>query len=153
MKDSTNTATLTQTKHRTWQFTITVKLPTTLLSQRRLSDREDRWFVRGVWEAIWEQVEQPALNKKLPALARMGWGNQRSSPPLTMWPIRGLMKSGVSRHNVAKWVAFPAWTQIAHAYWLSHGESHGNDNVRRSRWIRRYNNSPSYVTSNMAAAP
>ena len=27
-------------------------------------DREDRWFERGVREAIWERVEQPSLNKK-----------------------------------------------------------------------------------------
>ena len=27
-------------------------------------DKEDRWFERGVREAIWERVEQPALNKK-----------------------------------------------------------------------------------------
>ena len=32
-----------------------------------------------------------------------------------------------------------------HAYKLSRGESHGNDSVRRSRQIRRYNNSPPYV--------
>ena len=27
-------------------------------------DKEDRWFERGVREAIWERVEQPALNKR-----------------------------------------------------------------------------------------
>ena len=27
-------------------------------------DKEARWLERGVWEAIWEQVEQPALNTK-----------------------------------------------------------------------------------------
>ena len=27
-------------------------------------DKKDRWFERGVREAIWERVEQPALNKK-----------------------------------------------------------------------------------------
>ena len=27
-------------------------------------DKEGMWFERGVWEAIWERVEQPALNKK-----------------------------------------------------------------------------------------
>ena len=29
-----------------------------------IPDKEDRWFERGVREAIWERVEQPALNKK-----------------------------------------------------------------------------------------
>ena len=27
-------------------------------------DKEDRWFERGVREAIWERVEQPALDKE-----------------------------------------------------------------------------------------
>ena len=27
-------------------------------------DKEERWFERGVREAIWERVEQPSLNKK-----------------------------------------------------------------------------------------
>ncbi|XP_072037121.1 uncharacterized protein [Amphiura filiformis] len=27
-------------------------------------DKEDKWFERGVREAIWERVEQPAINKK-----------------------------------------------------------------------------------------
>ena len=27
-------------------------------------DREERWFERGVWEAIWERIEQPSLNKR-----------------------------------------------------------------------------------------
>ena len=27
-------------------------------------DREERWFERGVREAIWERVEQPSLNKR-----------------------------------------------------------------------------------------
>ena len=44
-----------------------------------------------------------------------------------------------------------AWCKSA--YGLSRGESRGNDNVRRLRQIRRYNNSPPYVAVNMAAAP
>ena len=39
-------------------------------------DEEDRWFGRGIREAISERVEQPALNKKgallLPNVASMG---------------------------------------------------------------------------------
>ena len=27
-------------------------------------DREDRWFERGVKEAVWERVEEPSLNKR-----------------------------------------------------------------------------------------
>ena len=27
-------------------------------------DKEERWFERGVREAIWERVDQPSLNKK-----------------------------------------------------------------------------------------
>ena len=27
-------------------------------------DREERWFERGVREAIWERVEKPSLNKR-----------------------------------------------------------------------------------------
>ena len=63
---------------------------------------------RGIHEAIWERVEQPALNKKrtlFSAVARIGWGDQTSFLQIIMWPIRGLMKSGVSRCNVTKWVA------------------------------------------------
>ena len=41
---------------------------------------------------------------------------------------------------------------ITRAYWLSRDESHGNNYVRRQFCqIKRYNNSPPYVTGNMAA--
>ena len=72
-------------------------------------DRGDRWFERGIQEAIWEWVEQPALNNKgglsLPVVARLGWGNQMFYSPFVTWSIRGLIKSGVTRCNIAKWVA------------------------------------------------
>ena len=47
----------------------------------------------------------------------------------------------------------PGELKIMHAYRLSHGELRDNDDVSRSRQIRRYNNSPLHVTGNMAAAP
>ena len=45
---------------------------------------ELNWIERGVREAIWERVEQPALNKNgrgfpFSAMAYIGWDNQRSS--------------------------------------------------------------------------
>ena len=43
------------------------------------------------------------------------------------------------------WVAFPLKTSIMHASRLLCG----NDNVRRSRQIQRYNNSPPYLMVNM----
>ncbi|XP_072041165.1 uncharacterized protein [Amphiura filiformis] len=46
-------------------------------------DKEEKWFERGVREAIWERVEQPAINKKgdsLSTAARLGPGFAGSSP-------------------------------------------------------------------------
>ena len=74
-------------------------------------DKKDKWFERGVQEAIWEWVEQPALNKKRDLRFQLShaWDEVIRGLPRRLshdhWPIRGLMKSGVSRCNVAKWVA------------------------------------------------
>ena len=60
----------------------------------------------GVREAIWERVEQPAVNKKggLRFQLSHAWDEaiRRPSSSFITWPIRGLMNSGVSRRNVAK---------------------------------------------------
>ena len=46
-------------------LTTTAKLPTTLSNQEVvILDKECMVRVRGVQEAIWKRVEQPALNKK-----------------------------------------------------------------------------------------
>ena len=48
------------------------------------------------------EAESPFLFRvPLPAVTRMGWGYQSSSLPTVTWSIGGLMKSGVSRRNVA----------------------------------------------------
>ena len=51
------------------------------------------------------------------------------------WPIRGLMKSGVSRRNVAKWVAnlVPVFDSITILYYISTG------------WIIYINKSSKYL--------
>ena len=71
-------------------------------------DKEARWFRRGVREANWEWVEQPALNKKGGSVfSCRTHGMKRSEvfPAVYHVTNQRLMKSGVSRRNVAKWVA------------------------------------------------
>ena len=54
---------------------------------------------------------------------------------------------------VKREMSFPRGLKSRTYHWLSRGESRSNDNVRRSHQIRKYNNSPPYVTGNMATAP
>ena len=58
-QDSTSTAAPAQTKHRTQQFTITVKASNQSFKPEEvvILDVEDRGFERDVREAIWERVE------------------------------------------------------------------------------------------------
>ena len=80
---------------------LEIKFCNSLLATLRLETPD---FIRPLIGHVINGGE--ALNKKggtsLPAVARMGWGDQTSPPPFITWPIRGLMKSGVSRRNVAK---------------------------------------------------
>ena len=67
----------------------------------------DSWKRRSLFlfRAGCSTCSQMASRTLLSAVTCMGWGNQRSLPPFVRWPIGGLMKSGVSRHNIGKWVA------------------------------------------------
>ena len=72
-------------------------------------DKEERWFERGVREAIWKRVEQPSLNKKggLRVLLSHGqWDRTLKDIPRRLsdtWPVNrftNLIKSGGSGRNV-----------------------------------------------------
>ena len=64
----TNTANPARVTPRTQRFRRTSKPPATVSTFNPEEvvnlGKEERWFERGVLEAIWEKVEQPSLNKK-----------------------------------------------------------------------------------------